>query len=84
MAEEVVESLPQRDDERREEHERPAPPERDGGDGGHEGHDERVMPIEREPPADQIRHGRAARCRDGGNVWESNPPRTAEPPDRRI
>jgi hypothetical protein len=84
VAEQIVDALPQRDDERGEEHERPASPERDDEDDSDQGDDERIMPIEREPPADQIRHARAARCRDGGNVWESNPPRTAEPPDRRI
>ena len=84
MAKEIIDALPECHDERREEHERPPPPKRDDDDDPDEGDNERVMPIHREPPAAQILHVRAARSRDGGNVWESNPPRTAEPPDRRI
>jgi hypothetical protein len=44
----------------------------------------RYAAIRRAVPAAAPWGGRAGLEKDGGNVWESNPPRTVNAPDKRI
>src|SRR6185503_11433016 len=84
MAEEVLESQAEHDDENREEHERPPAKERDDGDHAEDREDDRVIPIEPAPGSRQTDHRSSPETALGGNVWESNPPRTSKTPDERI
>jgi len=63
------------------------PPAAEEGDNREEddrSNDERLIPESGEPRGQDAGHRGANVAGIGGNVWESNPPRTSKTPDRRI
>src|SRR5881628_3132164 len=83
VLEQVLEPLRKRHQQNQEEDQPPFANDRQDRDHDHEAHDPRIVPVQSEPRLEQIVHGLTP-FGVGGNVWESNPPRTLETPDRRI
>src|SRR5687767_6421770 len=87
MTEQIVKTLRQRDEEHQQEHGPPAAQQRDDRDHDDDGDDgRRAEPgrkqVHRRPSLRSL--GDDAAAGHGGNVWESNPPRTSKTPDKRI
>ena len=81
MAEQIPEPLRQSDQQDEKKHERPSPDERENGEDREDARDARVAPMDSEK-SHAVRRSPFGAA--GGNVWESNPPRTLETPDKRI
>src|SRR5712671_4891232 len=79
MSQQIVEPLGQGYEEHDQEDGPPAAKQRDDGDQ----HDHRDHRRVSDPGREEV-HRRPLSSRDGGNVWESNPPRTSETPNKGI
>src|SRR5438552_2437666 len=83
VLEQILQTLRERHEQDQKENQPPFPYDREDRDDDDDAHDPRIVPIQPEPRLEQIVHGLTP-FGVGGNVWESNPPRTLETPDRRI